>query len=120
MKRRLIAAALCAMPLLSVADTSAKPMQLKGYISDSKCAATHNAGKPDAKCVQKCIKDGNEKPVFVDAKNEVWSIDNPDAVTQASGNKVTVEATPDQSNKTMHIIRLISNTPVKGSSGMMD
>ncbi len=119
MKRILAAAALCVMPLLSMADMSAKPTKLMGYISDSKCAAAHNSMKPDAKCVQKCISQG-AKPVFVDAKQQVWTIDNPDAVSQAYGNKVTLMATADDGSKVLHVIHLISNKPVKGSSGMMD
>jgi hypothetical protein len=44
------------------------------------------------------------KPVFVDeAKKQVWSIDNPDAVKAYYGDKVTVTATADAAQKSVHI-----------------
>lgn len=102
------------------ADMSAKPMKLMGYISDSKCAAAHNSGAPDAACVKKCIRMG-AKPVFIDdAKKEVWSIDNPDAISNDYGKKVTVMAKADDSAKTIHITKVESAKDAKGSSGMMD
>jgi hypothetical protein len=71
-----------------------------GWISDSMCGAKH-AGT-GAACVKKCIENGM-KPVFVDAKKQVWSIDNPDAVKSYYGEHVTVKATEDASNKSMHV-----------------
>jgi hypothetical protein len=71
-----------------------------GWISDSMCGAKH-AGS-GAACVKKCI-DGGMKPVFVDGKNQVWTIDNPDAVKNFYGDHVTVTATEDASAKSMHI-----------------
>jgi hypothetical protein len=43
------------------------------------------------------------KPVFVDTEKHVWSIDNPDAVKDYYGAHVTVTATEDAANKSMHI-----------------
>ena len=61
---------------------------INGYISDAMCGAKH-AGS-GAACVKKCIA-GGEAPVFVDeAKKEVWTIDNPDAVQAFYGDHVTV------------------------------
>ncbi len=119
MKRILAVATLCAMPILALGQASAKPKQLTGYISDSKCAATHNMKAPDAKCVAKCISSG-ASPVFVDSKNQVWTIDNPDTVSSAYGKQVTVAADQNTDNKSLHIVRLVSSKAVKGSSGMMD
>ena len=43
-------------------------------------------------------------PVFVDEeKKEVWAIDNPDAVKDFYGDHVSVTATADASNKSVHI-----------------
>jgi hypothetical protein len=43
-------------------------------------------------------------PVFVDeAKKEVWTIQNPDAVKGFYGDHVTVTATADPDKKTVHI-----------------
>jgi hypothetical protein len=120
MNRKLILALLACSSLTALAaDTGTKPARMRGYISDSKCAAKHNSAAPDASCVKKCIAAG-EKPVFVDAKKDMWSIDNPDAVTDDYGKAVTVMATADASNKTMHIAKVTSARELKGTSGMMD
>jgi hypothetical protein len=100
MKRMItLAAGVLAMsPLMAIAAGST---QITGYISDSMCGAKH-AGS-GAECVKKCIE-GGMKPVFVDdAKKEVWSIDNPDAVKKFYGDHVTVTATADASAKSVHI-----------------
>jgi hypothetical protein len=75
--------------------------KINGWISDEMCGAKH-AGT-GAACVKKCIE-GGEKPVFVDeAKKEVWTIDNPDAVKDFYGVHVTVVAKADAAKKTVHI-----------------
>jgi hypothetical protein len=74
---------------------------INGWISDAMCGAKH-AGT-GAACVKKCIE-GGEAPVFVDeAKKEVWTIDNPDAVKAFYGGHVTVTATTDAAKKSVHI-----------------
>lgn len=99
MKRvSIVIAALFALtvPFAQAADSSHT-----GWISDSMCGAKH-AGS-GAACVKKCIA-GGMKPVFVDSKNQVWSIDNPDAVGKDFyGAKVKVKASEDASNKSMHV-----------------
>jgi hypothetical protein len=99
MKRVLIllCAAMAVAPLATAADSSS----LNGWISESGCGAKH-AGS-GAACVKKCIQ-GGEAPVFVDeAKKEVWTIDNPDAVKAFYGDHVTVTARADEGKKTVHI-----------------
>ena len=100
MKRALfVAAAICSLAVVAVqaADSS----KITGYISDSMCGAKHLGD--NATCVKKCIS-GGMKPVFVDdAKKQVWTIDNPDAVKDYYGDKVTVTATSDASAKSVHI-----------------
>ena len=93
----LITVVLAFAPLSAMAaDTT-----INGWISDAMCGAKH-AGT-GAACVKKCI-DGGEAPVFVDeAKKEVWTIDNPDAVKSYYGSHVTVIATADASKKSVHI-----------------
>jgi hypothetical protein len=89
--------ALAFAPLSALAAGST----LNGYISDAMCGAKH-AGSGSA-CVKKCIA-GGEAPVFVDeAKKEVWTIDNPDAVKNFYGDHVTVTATADAAKKSVHI-----------------
>lgn len=117
MNKKLILAILACSSLTAVAADTASRMT--GYISDSKCAAMHNSAAPDANCVKKCIG-GGEKPVFVDAKKDVWSIDNPDAVTNDYGKRVSLMATADTSSKSIHVAKVISAKDLKGTSGMMD
>jgi hypothetical protein len=117
MNRKLILALLACSSLTALAAD--KPAKMKGYISESKCGAMHNSAAPDAACVKKCIS-GGAKPVLVDAKKNVWAIDNPDAVTDDYGKAVTVMATSDDSNKSVHIDRVTFARGLNGTSGMMD
>ncbi len=90
MKRvSIFAVAVCA---LSLQAAWAAPVTQTGWISDDMCGAKHAGTGAD--CVKKCIKDGM-KPVFVDAKKQVWKIDNPDAVKNYYGDKLTVKASED-------------------------
>jgi hypothetical protein len=104
MKRNvLMLAAVFAMAFATaMAADSAKST---GWISDSMCGAKH-AGS-DADCVKQCIK-GGRKPVFVDASKQVWSIDNPDAVKDFYGDQVTVTATEDSANKSIHVESIVA------------
>ena len=80
---------------------AADSTKITGWISDSMCGAKHVG--TGAECVKKCIQ-GGMKPVFVDeAKKQVWSIDNPDSVKGFYGDHVTVTATADAANKSVHI-----------------
>jgi hypothetical protein len=89
------------LSLAALAAQAAASTQINGWISDSRCAAKH-AGS-GAECVKKCIE-GGEKPVFVDeAKKQVWKIDNPDAVKDFYGDHVTVTATADEAQMSVHI-----------------
>jgi hypothetical protein len=71
-----------------------------GWISDDMCGAKHAGSGAD--CVKKCL-DGGMKPVFVDSKKQVWKIDNPEAVKNFYGDKVSVSATEDAASKSVHI-----------------
>lgn len=106
MKRVLsiFAAALFLTATASYAATSST-----GWISDSMCGAKHSNGSAaGVACVTSCIKSGN-KPVFVDAKKNVWAIDNPSAVSQDFyGKHVMVKATENASNKSVHIDSIVA------------
>ncbi|MES2220003.1 MAG: hypothetical protein V4587_03440 [Acidobacteriota bacterium] len=97
MKRIAFVLALGSMTAMAGAQT-AKAHKLTGWIGDAKCGASMHTPE----CVKKCV-DAGEKPVFVDAKNKVWSIDNTDAVQNYYGDKVKVEATVDAANNSIHI-----------------
>ena len=97
MKRIGFVLALASMTAMAGAQT-AKTHKLTGWIGDSKCGASMHT----AECVKSCVQAG-QKPVFVDAKNKVWAIDNTDAVQDYYGDKVKVVATVDATNNSIHI-----------------
>jgi hypothetical protein len=99
MKRFAIVAILFASAAMTAG--AADSAKLTGWISDSMCGAKH-AGS-GAACVKKCIQNGM-KPVFVDdAKKEVWTIENPEAVKDFYGDHVSVTATADSAKKVVKI-----------------
>lgn len=99
--KRIAAITLAALTFAAVAAHAADSKTINGWISDSMCGAKH-AGS-GSECVKKCIE-GGMTPVFVDeAKKEVWTIDNPDAVKSYYGDHVTVKATADSDKKSVHI-----------------
>ena len=99
--KRALALTVAILALTAISARAADSTKINGWISDSMCGAKH-AGS-GSECVKKCI-DGGMSPVFVDeAKKEVWTIDNPDAVKSYYGGHVTVKATADSDKKSVHI-----------------
>ena len=99
--KRIAGLTLAVVAFSSVAASAADSKAINGWISDSMCGAKH-AGS-GSECVKKCVE-GGMTPVFVDeAKKQVWTIDNPDAVKKYYGDHVTVKATADASKKSVHI-----------------
>ena len=99
MKR--VVALLTLVVAFSAITAKAADTTINGWISDAMCGAKHTG--TGAACVKKCIA-GGTAPVFVDeAKKEVWTIDNPDAVKDYYGSHVTVTATADAAKKSVHI-----------------
>lgn len=98
--KRILASLVVALSFAAVAG-AADSATTTGWISDSMCGAKH-AGS-GAACAKKCVS-GGMSPVFVDeSKKEVWKIDNPDAVKDFVGAKVTITAKSDADNKSVHI-----------------
>jgi hypothetical protein len=99
--KRVLALAMAVFAFGTIAASAADASKLNGWISDAMCGAKH-AGT-GAACAKKCVE-GGEAPVFVDeAKKEVWTIDNPDAVKGFYGDHVTVSATANADKKSVHI-----------------
>jgi hypothetical protein len=99
--KRIAAMTLAVLAFSAVAANAADSTTINGYISDAMCGAKH-AGS-GAACVKKCIE-GGTAPVFVDeAKKQVWTIDNPDAVKSYYGDHVTIKATADADKKSVHV-----------------
>jgi hypothetical protein len=99
--KRVVSLLVAVFALTAIAARAADSTKIDGWISDSMCGAKH-AGT-GAACVKKCIE-GGMTPVFVDeGKKAVWTIDNPEAVKNFYGDKVTVTATADDAKKSVHI-----------------
>jgi hypothetical protein len=99
-----LAALACSIAWVSASATDSA--QINGWISDSMCAAKH-AGT-GAACAKKCIE-GGSAPVFVDeAKKAVWKIDNPDAVKDFYGAHVTITATTNAGEKSVHVDSVVA------------
>jgi len=92
--------AVAALAFTTLTANAADSSKVIGYISDSMCGAKHSGS--GAECVKKCIS-GGMKPVFVDDAKNVWTIDNPDAVKNFYGYKVTVTGKTDSSAKSVHV-----------------
>ncbi len=94
------------MSTLTAFAAGANTVKVNGWVSDSQCGAAHGKSGPNPSCVAKCIAKG-AKPVFVDdAKNQVWTIDNPDAVKNHYGHHIEATATVDPDTKVVHITKV--------------
>jgi hypothetical protein len=71
--------------LTSAADTQT----VKGFVSDSKCAAK-GANEKHAACAKKCIAAGEKMVVVTDGDSKVLTVDNPDALAGHEGQHVAV------------------------------
>jgi hypothetical protein len=101
--KRTLALLIAVLSFAPMAANAAGGAKINGWISDSMCGAKHTGtGKA---CVKKCLEGGmGMTPVFVDeAKKDVWTIDNPDAVKAFYGDHVTITATADAAKKSVHI-----------------
>jgi hypothetical protein len=95
--------AVFALSTLTAFAAGANTVKVNGWISDSQCAAAHGKNGPNPSCVAKCIQKG-AKPVFVDdAKNAVWTIDDPDSVKGHYGEHIEATAIVDPDTKVVHI-----------------
>jgi len=102
-------------------DTTAKEKWMKGWVSDSKCGAK-GAGIGHEACGKKCL-DAGEKVVFVqDAKQKVYTVDNPDALKGHMGHRVAVQGTVDEAANTIHVdkVNMITQGTKKAEAGSMD
>ncbi len=112
-------AALAGFTALSAFAASAKSVKLDGWISETKCGAAHaSLAGANPECVAKCIKEG-AKPIFVDdAKQQLWTIDNPDAIKAHYGHHIAMTGTADASTMTVHVDK-VSMLPDQGKKSDM-
>lgn len=84
---------------------SATAEELKGTISDAKCAKAHaDASEKSMKCVQGCVK-GGMAPVFV-VGDTVYKIKNADKVMDHLGHKVTIAGKVDGDTITVDSVKM--------------
>jgi hypothetical protein len=104
-----VAFAACALTTFTAfaVDAAPKSVKMDGWISETACGAAHASSKgANPGCVAKCIKEG-AKPVFVDdAKQNVYAIDNPDAIKDHYGHHIEFTGTADANKKTVHISKV--------------
>ena len=83
---------------------------MTGYISDSKCAAAHNADKPNEACVKRCVGRG-ETAVFV-SEGKVYKIADvsKSKVTDHLGHKVKVDGNVEGDTITIETISMESGS----------
>ena len=97
----------CALTTFAFAVDAPKTVKMDGWISETGCGAEHASSKgANRSCVAKCIKEG-AKPVFVDdAKQNVYTIDNPDSIKEHYGHHIQFTGTANGSTKTVHIAKV--------------
>jgi len=76
-----------------------KPKVLKGWVSDSECAA-HG----EKKCSNKeHVTQGAKLVLVTDGDNKVWTIENPQTLADQQGHHVQVKATTDMDKGTVSV-----------------
>jgi hypothetical protein len=73
--------------VLAVAADTSKAVNVKGWVSDSMCAA-----KGDKKCASPDhLKQGAQQVLVTDGDNKIWTIQNPEKVVAHRGHHVRVK-----------------------------
>ena len=77
----------------------AKAKVLKGWVSDSECAA-HG----EKKCANReHVAQGAKLVLVTDGDNKIWTIANPETLAKHQGHRVQVKATADEGKATLNI-----------------
>ena len=87
---------------LSFATAGAYAESLKGFVSDSMCAAKGKDNPAD--CAAKCIK-GGSAPVLV-VGDKVYKVSNPETLVPHAGHNFTVEATVKGDSITVSSVKM--------------
>lgn len=88
--------------VLAFSTAGAYAESLKGFVSDSMCAAKGKANSPD--CAAKCIK-GGSAPVLV-VGDKVYKVSNPETLVPHAGHNVTVEGTVKGDSVTVDSVKM--------------
>ena len=102
MKKKISAVLFAVVFMLAVfanAGEMAKAKTLKGWVSDSECAA-----KGDKKCSNKDhIAQGAKLVLVTDGDGKIWTVDNPDKLAAHQGHYVQVKATTDADKASVNV-----------------
>jgi len=101
MKKRIgiLLISLLVFALAAYAGQTAKTETLKGWVSDSECAA-HG----DKKCSNKQhVADGSKLVIVTDGDNKIWTVTNPSTVADHQGHYIQVKATTDPATSTITV-----------------
>jgi len=107
MKRRVatLFISLFVLVLVAYAGQTAKTTTLKGWVSDSECAA-----KGDKKCSNKQhVANGSKLVIVTDGDNKIWTVSNPSTVADHQGHYIQVKATtnPEKSTITVQEVKML-------------
>ena len=101
MKRRVatLFVSLFVLGLAAYAGQMAKTTTLKGWVSDSECAA-HG----DKKCSNKQhVANGAKLVIVTDGDNRIWTVSNPSTVADHQGRYIQVKGTTDSEKSTVTV-----------------
>jgi hypothetical protein len=107
MKTRVAAlfVSLFVLGLVAYAGQTAKVTTLKGWVSDSECAA-HG----DKKCSNKQhVANGAKLVIVTDGDNKIWTVSNPSTVADHQGHYIQVKGTtdPEKSSITVQEVKML-------------
>jgi hypothetical protein len=86
----------------SDAAKAPKDKTVKGWVSDSKCAAK-GANADHASCGNKCVAAGEKVVLVTDKGHKVLNVDNPDTLKDHMAHHVAVKGMVDSSANTIHV-----------------
>jgi hypothetical protein len=90
------------LALVAHAGQTAKTRTLKGWVSDSECAA-HG----DKKCSNKQhVANGSKLVIVTDGDNKIWTASNPATVADHQGHYIQVKATTDPEKSTITVLEV--------------
>lgn len=85
--------------LVAVAADTEKKVTVKGWVSDTMCAA-----KGDKKCANKDhLKQGAKLALVTDGDNKIWTVENPDKLADHRGHYVQVKGVENAEAATIKV-----------------
>jgi hypothetical protein len=95
----LILAVALLFTLTAIAADTGKTVTVKGWVSDTMCAA-----KGDKKCANKDhLKQGAKLALVTDGDNKIWTVENPDKLADHQGHYVQVKGVANAEAATIKV-----------------